>query len=579
MPVGVRNMGHTPNNNSRWASSIAILFLTLSLLGCGGGGGSASNTASSSAAIASVVSSCSSEGGHNPYEHANDPPPYATSTCGDPSYTVSTIAGTYGAITPGSAVVNQGDSISFTITPAEGYSIQAVSGCGGSLAGNTYTTGAITADCTVTASFVSNTSGNGNAGACTPPTTSGTPWIYPCEISVAKAYNTVFLTDATGGVPYDEASREGLAALIADHASSEQQTNWTAWHSTSSIQNALSDVSNVSVLIAETSNQHTFGIKVGATLIPIYTTDTWTPPSRGWVNDPTGTPVTDPLSGQVIRDWATGITSIPDLLAANGLPTDSNFAFYVTDSAGNPITMDISNTHRIESNGTYNGGFFLAFEDDGDGDYNDLTIYVNAPHSAPGGCMGLKPTILGTPGPDFIQGTLGNDVIMTFGGDDLIYASQGKDTICSGDGHDMVSGGLGDDTIYDSSGSTYVEGGPGNDTIYTGNDADTIFGGPGNDVIYSGGGNDSIFGDAGNDIIYAGGGNDSTIGLSGNDIVHGGDGNDKIYSFVGAGTLYGEGGDDYIYGDTKTISIDGGVGVNHCSPPTGQSNTIYVNCQ
>ena len=60
------------------------------------------------------------------------------------SYTVSTSAG--GSISPTSAVVDHGNSTSFTIG--------SVSGCGGSLSGTTYTTGAITADCTVTADFI-----------------------------------------------------------------------------------------------------------------------------------------------------------------------------------------------------------------------------------------------------------------------------------------------------------------------------------------------------------------------------------------------------------------------------------------
>jgi hypothetical protein len=47
-----------------------------------------------------------------------------------------------------------GGSAVFTITPADGYHIRSVTGtCGGSLAGNTYTTNLITADCTVVASF------------------------------------------------------------------------------------------------------------------------------------------------------------------------------------------------------------------------------------------------------------------------------------------------------------------------------------------------------------------------------------------------------------------------------------------
>ena len=71
-----------------------------------------------------------------------------------PSYTVSTSAGTNGAINPGSATVAQSATTTFTVTPDAGYLIDTVSGCGGSLSGDIYTTGAITADCTVSASFV-----------------------------------------------------------------------------------------------------------------------------------------------------------------------------------------------------------------------------------------------------------------------------------------------------------------------------------------------------------------------------------------------------------------------------------------
>ena len=569
-------MAHTLTNNNRWAISITLLFLSLTLLGCGGGGGSANNTASSSAAVASFVSDCTSDDSDYRSLHKDDSSSHH-SDCTPTTYTVSTEAGTHGAIIPVIVpLVNQGESIQFTIKPDPGYTILSVSGCGGSLAGDTYTTGAITADCKVKATF-SDTS---NTGACTPPTTTGTPWLYPCEISVAKAYNTVFLTDVTGGVPYDEASQEGLAALIADHASSEQQTNWTGWHSATSIQNALTDVINVTVLTAETSNQHTFGIKVGTTLIPIYTTGTWTSPSRGWINDPMGTPTTDPETGQLVSDWSTGVVKISDLLTHNGLDPNSNFIFYVTNSAGNPVDMDISNTHRIESNGTYNSGFLLAYEDGTDMDFNDISIYVNGPSSAPGGCMGHKPTILGTPKADLqITGTLGNDVIMTFGGSDIVYAYLGDDFICTGDGNDMVFAGGGKDVIFDDVGRNLLFGEGGNDIIYGGKDRDVIYAGTGNDIIYGGGGGDVVYGDAGNDLIYSGGGGDIALGLGGNDEIHGGDGNDRIFGGQGNDALYGDGGDDRIYGGFGTNSVDGGTGVNYCAPPLPNDGSSYVNCQ
>jgi hypothetical protein len=49
--------------------------------------------------------------------------------------------------------VAQGQTQAFTVTPGAGYRIASVAGCGGSLAGSTYTTAAVTAACTVQARF------------------------------------------------------------------------------------------------------------------------------------------------------------------------------------------------------------------------------------------------------------------------------------------------------------------------------------------------------------------------------------------------------------------------------------------
>jgi hypothetical protein len=69
------------------------------------------------------------------------------------SYAVTAIAGSGGSISPASQAVNHGSSVVFTVSPATGYRIEQVSGCGGALAGATYTTGAITGACTVAANF------------------------------------------------------------------------------------------------------------------------------------------------------------------------------------------------------------------------------------------------------------------------------------------------------------------------------------------------------------------------------------------------------------------------------------------
>jgi hypothetical protein len=69
-------------------------------------------------------------------------------------YTVTPSAGTGGSISPSTPqTVNNGETTSFTVTPQTGYKINKVEGCGGTLSGSTYTTGAITEDCAVTASF------------------------------------------------------------------------------------------------------------------------------------------------------------------------------------------------------------------------------------------------------------------------------------------------------------------------------------------------------------------------------------------------------------------------------------------
>jgi hypothetical protein len=73
------------------------------------------------------------------------------------NYTISTSTGNGGNLSPSIANVSHGDMTSFTVNLDSGYSIASIVGCGGSLSGNTYTTGAISANCTVTATFQDDT--------------------------------------------------------------------------------------------------------------------------------------------------------------------------------------------------------------------------------------------------------------------------------------------------------------------------------------------------------------------------------------------------------------------------------------
>jgi len=74
------------------------------------------------------------------------------------TYTVTPSAGANGSITPNTAqTVNYNGTVSFTVTPNLGYTASVGGTCGGTLVGNTYTTNAITANCTVSATFTIQT--------------------------------------------------------------------------------------------------------------------------------------------------------------------------------------------------------------------------------------------------------------------------------------------------------------------------------------------------------------------------------------------------------------------------------------
>ncbi len=92
-----------------------------------------------------------------------------------PTHVVTPSAGTGGSIAPDTPqTVDDGDTTTFTLTPDAHHAIDSVTGCGGTLEGDTYTTAAITADCTVTATFAISTHtvtpSAGAGGAITPDT-------------------------------------------------------------------------------------------------------------------------------------------------------------------------------------------------------------------------------------------------------------------------------------------------------------------------------------------------------------------------------------------------------------------------
>ena len=89
---------------------------------------------------------------------------------------------------------------SFTVTPNYGYGAS-VTGCGGSLSGNTYTTGPITSDCAVSATFTALptytvTSSAGANGSVSPPSaTVDSGYSFTLTITPSSGYHLSSLTD------------------------------------------------------------------------------------------------------------------------------------------------------------------------------------------------------------------------------------------------------------------------------------------------------------------------------------------------------------------------------------------------
>jgi Ca2+-binding RTX toxin-like protein len=125
------------------------------------------------------------------------------------------------------------------------------------------------------------------------------------------------------------------------------------------------------------------------------------------------------------------------------------------------------------------------------------------------GCLGVAPTIVGTPADDHIVGTPAKDVITGGEGNDTIAGLGGDDVICGGPGNDTVIAGAGNDGVDGGPGADSLDGGDGNDYLAGGADADTLSGGTGGDILTGGDGNDKLLAGADTDQLDGGPGVDT----------------------------------------------------------------------
>ncbi|ELP54814.1 hemolysin-type calcium-binding repeat family protein [Microcystis aeruginosa TAIHU98] len=199
-----------------------------------------------------------------------------------------------------------------------------------------------------------------------------------------------------------------------------------------------------------------------------------------------------------------------------------------------------------------------------------------------------------------INGSSGNDSIISGVGHDILDGSDGNDTLNGNDGEDALVGGDGDDVLLGGAGNEKYWNYYFNTGIYGGNGNDSLDGGSGDDYLDPGEGNDTINGGSGIDtmllnygsqtapitITYtnstngtssvgdsfqsieiinltSGSGNDvlNLSALSGDgSIINGSSGNDSIISGVGRDILDGSDGNDTLNGNDGQDRLVGGDG-------------------
>ena len=159
-----------------------------------------------------------------------------------------------------------------------------------------------------------------------------------------------------------------------------------------------------------------------------------------------------------------------------------------------------------------------------------------------------------------IQGTDGNDRIVSGGGDDTVWGGKGNDRIEAGYGVDSINGGEGD-VIITSSGTDIGA-------------ISVLKGEAGNDVIIDGTGMSLIFGDDGKDYLMSGLDDGEIRGGQGNDAIAGGDGFNMLFGNEGDDWIEGGAGFDYIAGDNAELFFNSTV-IGHDVLNGGSGDTDY----
>lgn len=280
-----------------------------------------------------------------------------------------------------------------------------------------------------------------------------------------------------------------------------------------------------------------------------------------------GFPRTDPVSAQEVEPsveaeddfvWTeVGVEVAIDVTDNDSDDSDDNDLVVTVadpdDGTASVVVDDGEPSVLFVPDGSFEGVTSFSYEAcvDGGCDSADVTVYV-----------GLSAcTIVGTDGPDTLNGTASDDVICALRGADVVNAGAGDDLVFGGRGHDELNGGDGNDVIHGNRGNDVITGGRGADQLHGGRDRDTLSGNRGNDRLAGGRGQDTLNGGNGQDVL---------IGKNGNDILNGGDGADVLRGWRGDDVLNGQNGDDKLYGGRNADVLNGGEGDDLLKGKRGQ---------
>ena len=149
------------------------------------------------------------------------------------TYTVTATASEGGSVTPATQRVNHGSNAQISLTANEGYSLSSVTGCNGTLNGNVYTTGTVTANCQVQANFELNTytvTATASEGGSVTPATQSVSHGSTGQLTVSESegYNLTSVTGCNGTLNENIYTTAALTESCQVQAEFEYKTdgNW-----------------------------------------------------------------------------------------------------------------------------------------------------------------------------------------------------------------------------------------------------------------------------------------------------------------------------------------------------------------